>query len=286
MRWLMRFFGKYSVPRQSVQKLPSPATESDHSVPNDYAGPNSAKTSIVWRAGSFPLEVVGESNYQRELVSICGRYTRLGHDTEHSASINLEPLNPHDSNAVVVKIKGKTVGYLPKQQAVRVGTQMREVCLTEVNCNARVRGGWRTNQHDEGLYGVRLAVPTRGLIDFGLPDRSPKTPVIEWPKKPKKIRVVRPKPALEGPLKGERIFLLGCPKDGTIAQELAAHGAKLMSKVGKTTSMLVIARERPFTVGISNSAEYKAAEEFRSSGNDLEIMTVDELRKTLTVQRS
>ncbi|MEP3345229.1 MAG: hypothetical protein ABJN34_10300 [Litoreibacter sp.] len=284
MRWLLRFFGKYSAPRQRVEKLPSPAAGSSQSVLNNYANPNSAKANIVWRDGSFPLEVVGESNYQRELVSICGRYTRLGYDAEHSALMKLEPSNPHDSNAVVVKIKGQTVGYLPRQQAVRVGTQMKEVRLTEVNCNARVRGGWRTNQHDEGSYGVRLAVPTRGLIDFGLPDRSPMTPVIEWPKKQKKIRVVRPKPAVEGLLKGQRIFLFGCAQDGTIAQELAAHGATLMSKVGKTTSMLVIARERPLTVGISNSAEYKAAEEFRSSGNDLEIVTVDELRKTLTIQ--
>ena len=146
----MRFFGKYSVPRQSERKLPSPATKSDHSVANNYANPNSAKANIVWRAGSFPLEVVGESNYQRELVSICGRYTLAGNDTEHSALLKLEPLNPHDSNAIMVKIKGKTVGYLPRQQAVRVGTQMRRVCLTEANCKARVRGGWRTNQYERG----------------------------------------------------------------------------------------------------------------------------------------
>ena len=281
MRWFLRLFGKSREPGKYVPEQSSPATNTNRAVAKDHPIQEPAKASIIWRSESFPLQVVGESNYQRELISICGPYTQIGHDVEHFATIMLEPSNPYDSNAVCVKIKAQTVGYLPKDQAFRVATQMKEVAVAESRCMARIRGGWRTNQRDEGLFGVRLAVPTRGLIDFGLPSLKPKTSVIDWPKKPKKAKVIRPEPAANGFLKGKRIYLFGCPQDGLIAQEFADHGAKLMSKVGKTTSMLVIARERPFTVGTLASAEYKAAEELLLSSSGLRILTVDELRKTL-----
>lgn len=263
MRWVLRALGLGSTTKDDRPNLRTP------------------EASIVWRSNSFPLHVVGESNYQPALISICGQYTRSGYDHEHSALIMLEPSNRHDPSAVVVKIYGLRVGYLPRNQAVRVGTQMKEVGIQHAKCMARIRGGWRTNQYDEGMYGVSLAVPKMGQIDFGHPDLASKSPIVERPKKYKKLKAVRPKAAAAGPLKGQRIFLLGCPQDGSIAQELAGHGAHLMSKVGKRTSMLVIARERPLTVGISNSAEVKAANELRSSGSNIEVLTLEELRKKL-----
>lgn len=87
--------------------------------------------------------------------------------------IECEPANHHDPNAIMVKIQGRKVGYLSREQAQRVGQQMREAGLKAATCLARVRGGWRTNQYDEGHYGVNLAIPNLGRIDFGIGVKAP-----------------------------------------------------------------------------------------------------------------
>ena len=133
-------------------------------VPSSEFGKSSKK--VLWRSGSFPLEIVGESNYQQELISICGPYTEDGHDQSHQAIMVLEPTNPYDKNAVKILLGNKTVGYLAREQAVRVGNQMRESGISSARCDAIVRGGWTRDEFDEGMFGVRLAVPSRGKIDF------------------------------------------------------------------------------------------------------------------------
>ncbi|WP_373067706.1 hypothetical protein, partial [Thioalkalivibrio sp.] len=37
-------------------------------------------------------------------------------------------------------------------------------------CKATVVGGWRTNQHDQGCFGMKLTMPCRGGVEtHGLP---------------------------------------------------------------------------------------------------------------------
>lgn len=114
------------------------------------------------------MQVVGESAYQDDLIAICGPHSRAGHDGQYVATIEREPGNPFDPNAVMVRIQGRRVGYLGREQAVRVGGQMDAEDLREAACLARIRGGWRTNQYDEGKYGVQLSIPNAGWIDFGI----------------------------------------------------------------------------------------------------------------------
>lgn len=128
--------------------------------------PRAQVKRIVRTTKSYGMEVVGESNYQDALIAICGKHTRTGYDGEHQATLALEPSNAYDPNAVMVMIDGHRVGYLAREQAKRVGGFMRDAGLDQVICDARVQGGWRTNQYDEGHYGVRLAVPGRGEIAF------------------------------------------------------------------------------------------------------------------------
>ncbi|PJI41134.1 MAG: hypothetical protein CTR54_11950 [Rhizobium sp.] len=120
---------------------------------------------VVWKVGSFPMEVVGESNYQDALKRICGGFSRQGHDKVVEARLELEPTNPHDDNAVRITISGLTVGYLPRAQAERVASFMRSNGFNLLVCDALINGGWRTNQHDSGFFGVRLGVPNRGAIE-------------------------------------------------------------------------------------------------------------------------
>lgn len=157
MSVLSLLFGK---PKAPVVVSPAPKRTPER------LQPRSAVKRVVRTTKSFGMEVVGESNYQDALIAICGKHTRLGYDGEHEAMLVLEPSNAYDPNAVMVTIEGRRVGYLPREQAKRVGSAMRSAGIERAICDARVQGGWRTNQYDEGHYGVRLAVPVRGDVSF------------------------------------------------------------------------------------------------------------------------
>ncbi len=229
--------------------------------------PRGPKPRIRWRPDSFPTEVVGESNYQDALIAVCGPHTRYGHDIEILASLVREPSNAFDPNAVMVTVRSRKVGYLSREQAERVSSQMQEAGLPTVECNARIQGGWRTNQHDEGHFGIRLAMPMRGWIDFGIGAEPPGGPV-----KP----TTRPVPVRNGPMSREWVVVLGQPSDGPIAHALAGKGAHIMAGIGKSTTILVVDSSRPFSEGLQNSATYRKAE---AAGPRLRIMTIDEVRR-------
>ena len=176
LSWL---FGRRKEPPATEDKLPPLAFDTPPPQVRGAMSPSVPRARVRWRDGSFPMEVVGESNYQQALIAICGPHNRHGHYQEDLAVIELEPSNPHDANAVVVKMLGRVVGYLPREQAERVGSQMREEGLSIAACKARVQGGWRTNQYDEGHYGVQVAIPQRGWIDFGTGRSPPATASLE-----------------------------------------------------------------------------------------------------------
>lgn len=215
----------------------------------------SAETAVAWREGSYPMEVVGESHYQDALIAICGRHTRHGIEIDLEATIVLDPTNAHDPNAVSVKINDRPVGYLPREQAARVSRQMRDEDIQRARCRARVRGGWRTNQYDEGHYGVMLAIPRSGRIDFGNRVGPNETAPAQRAPSP-----TRPVAAADGPLQGHWVAIQGERSDGAIAQRLAGAGATIMASVGKSTTLLVVAEEEPFSEGIVRSAMYRKAE--------------------------
>ena len=233
--------------------------------------------TIWWRAGSFPMQVVGESNYQSALVAICGRHTRHGYEGEHPALIERETSNPYDPNAIRVTVEGRKVGYLPREQAARVGEQMIAAGLVKSTCAARIRGGWRTNQHDEGHYGVSLAIPNQGWIDFGI---GAEPPVRERAPRTKRET---PKRAENGPLRNHQIAIMGGGGgDGNLAVELAEAGARIMSGVGKSTTLLVVAAEKPFDFGIRRSASFRKAEEMIEAGASLQILSESEVKALLS----
>ena len=87
-----------------------------------------------------------------------------------------------------------------------------------------------------------------------------------------------PRAAAEGPLKGERIAILGEPRDGKLAHLAAGLGARVMTGVGSSTTMLVIAGREPFGRAIRSSAAFLKAEELRRDGVPLRIVASDALR--------
>ena len=86
-----------------------------------------------------------------------------------------------------------------------------------------------------------------------------------------------PKPATDGPLKGERAFVLGQARDGSLARRLAELGARIVASVGTTTTMLVVSDDQPFGRFVHASAPYRKAEELRSAGAALRVLSENEI---------
>lgn len=91
-----------------------------------------------------------------------------------------------------------------------------------------------------------------------------------------------PKAAAVGPLKGERIAILGAPRDGELARYLAAAGARVVASVGATTTKLVISNDQPFGRHVAAHSDHRRAEEMRRSGAGIEILPEDDLRLRLS----
>ena len=107
--------------------------------------------------GGYRIEVVGESHYQEVLEAICGGRTEAGADHDCVATLVPEPDNPHDRNAIRVDIGGRTVGYLPRADAIgyRDGLALAGIPMGTLNCRAVVRGGWDRGG-TRGYFGVML----------------------------------------------------------------------------------------------------------------------------------
>jgi len=111
--------------------------------------------------GLFKFDIVGESKYQKELESICGGKTEDGHKKIVTAILIHEDTNPHDNKAILVSIEGKPVGYLNRENA----RQFRKLLADEgypgagATCAAKIVGGWRSEDGDEGYFGVKLDLP-------------------------------------------------------------------------------------------------------------------------------
>ncbi len=95
---------------------------------------------------------------------------------------------------------------------------------------------------------------------------------------PPRVAGPAPRAAAEGPLKGERIAILGEPRDGKLAHLAADLGARVMTGVGSSTTMLVVAGREPFGRALRSSAAFLKAEELRRDGVPLRIVASDALR--------
>jgi hypothetical protein len=142
----------------SIATSPTP----QRSAPSSYVDPP------AWDDAEFGyLGAVGESHYQDALsrTAAAGRVCW--------ATLVPEPENPFDSNAVMVQIRGETVGYLSRTEARRY--QRRLLALEQpLQIPAKIIGG----AQDKPSFGV--------LLDCRAAERLPK------PKRARKPSVVEP----------------------------------------------------------------------------------------------
>lgn len=108
--------------------------------------------------GGYDLEIVGEASFQDNLLAICGRKTKNGHNKKTIAYLILEDTNPVDKNAVRIDAEGKTVGYLSRAVAIKYRDYLKHYQLTNIigTCPAVIKGGWERDNGDSGHFGVWL----------------------------------------------------------------------------------------------------------------------------------
>jgi DNA polymerase-3 subunit epsilon len=87
-----------------------------------------------------------------------------------------------------------------------------------------------------------------------------------------------PKPAPTGPLKAERVAILGGPRDGALALWIASAGGRVVSSVGVRTTLLVIGVDQPFGKWVAASELYRKAEALKAQGQAIAIVEEEDLR--------
>jgi hypothetical protein len=120
----------------------------------------SGKKEIALLTGGlrFDLEVAGVEQYQRALEVIGGPRVARGINRFETAQLILEDRNPRDPNTVRVLIRGKQVGCLHPEDALRYRHHLavKGTPNADGQCQAAVRGGWISSDGRTGDYEVWL----------------------------------------------------------------------------------------------------------------------------------
>lgn len=114
------------------------------------------------------VEVAGESAYQGSLEIVAGGRNIDGANIpDHQALLVPEPSNPYDPNAVQVRIGGRLVGYLGREDAMAYRPVIDRVMSNGqyVAWRARLKGGWDRGGNRRGSFGVMLALGTPEELD-------------------------------------------------------------------------------------------------------------------------
>lgn len=108
--------------------------------------------------GEHEVRVVGESYCQDAILQITGPKTSEGFFLPVLATLERDPKNPYDADAVGVYVEGRRVGYLPREAAALLSPRLarrRTACIVRGHIN----GGWKRDSGDEGFCGVVLRLP-------------------------------------------------------------------------------------------------------------------------------
>lgn len=115
-----------------------------------------------WAKGhGYQHEVVGESHYQETLERIAGGRQVYGARKRCVATLVPEPSNKYDANAVRVDVKGKVVGYLPREKAAEYSKRIAEIGLggQPIEAHANIVGGWDDFERETiGDFGIKISI--------------------------------------------------------------------------------------------------------------------------------
>lgn len=156
--------GKILVTWQRVPEAPPTVvpTPTPAAVPDTTAkleAPPERETSVGPGGVTLhAIRVAGASAYQEAIKKAAGGRARESQAIPCRAELRREPSNEHDPNAVQVLVNGRVVGYLPAETAQAWSPALASFGKQFIT-EAEIRGGWATNQHNQGLFGVRVFLP-------------------------------------------------------------------------------------------------------------------------------
>jgi hypothetical protein len=110
----------------------------------------------------FKLKVAEAEQYQSALEALSGARVPRGISRFETAQLILDNRNPRDPNSVRVEIRGKQVGSLHLEDAIRYRHQLivKGTPHAISQCQAVIRGGWISSDGRKGDYEVWLDLPT------------------------------------------------------------------------------------------------------------------------------
>lgn len=144
------------------QSTPSPAApkRGRRGVTSDDA--SSTGISLELKRPIFPLEIVGESNYQKEIKRIAAATASSEEPGVFTAVLVREPDNPYDPDAVAVYADGGSqVGYLAREEAAAISEFLDAIARRgyRAYCTGRIAGGTSRKKH-RGIW-LNMDQPTR-----------------------------------------------------------------------------------------------------------------------------
>ncbi|MFK3891324.1 exonuclease domain-containing protein [Sphingomonas sp. NPDC079357] len=90
-----------------------------------------------------------------------------------------------------------------------------------------------------------------------------------------------PRAAPSGPLSGERVVIVGEPRDGQLAHAIAAAGGVIRSSVGSTTTLVVIGGDGRFEAWLRTDPQVRKAEQLLGAGQRIAITTASSIDRLL-----
>ena len=114
-------------------------------------------------ADPFSFDIVGEAPRQPALWNLVSGFARIdggGYEVEVLATLVREPWNPHDSNAIAVKIDRRLVGYIPRDEAADLAPQLDRLGGNGNPIVARgvIVGGFPLSSGGSANLGVKLGI--------------------------------------------------------------------------------------------------------------------------------
>lgn len=156
--FLLIIIGWFFIKSIKTNNSRTPTIPAKHFKVQNYSQPK----LVLNGPGLFNVNVVGESHYQDELLSICGPKKNKGTNLVVDAVLILENTNIYDKNAVLVAINGLKVGYLSRENAIAYRKKIASLNQpnSSFGCKAKIVGGWDDGKGDEGFFGVKLDLPS------------------------------------------------------------------------------------------------------------------------------
>lgn len=131
------------------------------------------------------------------------------------------------------------------------------------------------HRHHDALSDARAAgwVILRAIEHTGLS-------LTEW-MAPTRSPGPAPRAAPFGPLAGERVVIVGEPRDGRLAHAVAAAGGVVRSAVGSTTTLVLIGGDPRFEPWLRTDPQVRKAERAIDAGQRLTILTARAIDRLL-----